>query len=196
MPHGAFRIIRIKYSDGVDGGDLYALLGVARSSSPADLRRGRRLQAKRWHPDRNSDRAAQARMAAINNAFLTLSDATTRRKYDETLRSAPQADYSGAPTHSAPRSAARASGGKPQQDSPTGQLATPAGTVKLAADLRAQGFSVVDNRTRGGVLWVVDRPELEVVLDDLCDQGIEFEYASNGGMATQYKPAWWTRAWG
>ena len=55
----------MRYSDGVGDDDLYALLGVNMTASEEDLNSGRRLQAQRWHPDRNPDPASKARMRAI-----------------------------------------------------------------------------------------------------------------------------------
>jgi hypothetical protein len=66
----------------------------------------------------------------------------------------------------------------------------------LTSYLQVRGFGVVDNRRSGGVLWVVDKPALEPVIDELRDQGIELEYAGTGGLATNYRPTWWTRTWG
>jgi molecular chaperone DnaJ len=75
----------MRYSDGVGDDDLYALLGVNMTASEEDLNSGRRLQAQRWHPDRNPDPASKARMAAINNAFRILSDPAQRREFDKAL---------------------------------------------------------------------------------------------------------------
>ncbi|HVC38471.1 MAG TPA: DnaJ domain-containing protein [Candidatus Dormibacteraeota bacterium] len=162
----------MQYSDGLDDGDLYGLLGLLPGASEADLRQARRVQAQRWHPDLNKHKDAQSRMAAINNACRVLSDRAQREAYDETLRSL---------THIG--QATRATRSK-------------AGAVTLTSYLQVRGFGVVDNRLRGGVLWVVDRPALEPVMAELRHQGIDFEYAATGGMATDHRPAWWTRTWG
>ncbi|MGH7667643.1 MAG: J domain-containing protein [Candidatus Dormibacteria bacterium] len=161
---------KMLYPDGIDDGDLYGLLGVHPAAAHEELVQGRRLQAKQWHPDRNPGSHAQARMAAINNAFRVLSDATQRQAYDQTLRSL---RLSGDPS-----------------------ARPPVGVVTLASYFRDRGFSVVDNRLTGGVLWVVDGSRLEPAINKLREQGIEFEFAASGGMATGHRPAWWTRAWG
>jgi curved DNA-binding protein CbpA len=163
---------RMQYSDGLDDGDLYGLLGALPGISAEDLLQARRVQAKRWHPDLNPDRDAQTRMAAINRAFGVLSDPAQRVAYDKTLSSLTQIGQASRST-------------KPK-----------AGAVTLTSYLQVRGFVVVDNRRSGGVLWVVDKPALEPVIDKLRDQGIELEYAGTGGLATNHQPAWWTRTWG
>ena len=165
-------LTQMQYSDGLDDGDLYGLLGLLPGASEEDLRQARRVQAKRWHPDLNQHQDAQSRMAAINNAGRVLSDQAQREAYDETLRSL---------THIG--QATRSTRSK-------------AGAVTLASYFQDRGFRVVDNRLLGGVLWVVDKPALEPVMDELRHQGIDFEYAATGGMATDHRPAWWTRTWG
>ncbi|HVB53582.1 MAG TPA: J domain-containing protein [Candidatus Acidoferrales bacterium] len=162
----------MQFSDGLDDGDLYGLLGVLPGVSEQDLIQARRVQAMRWHPDLNQDKIAQSRMAAINNALLVLSDPVQREAYDQTLGSLAQIGQ-------ASRSARSRTG-----------------AVTLASYFQDRGFRVVDNRLNGGVFWVVEKPALEPVLDKLRDQGIEFEYAATGGMATDHRPAWWTRTWG
>ncbi|HEY6537679.1 MAG TPA: J domain-containing protein [Candidatus Dormibacteraeota bacterium] len=187
----------MRFSDGVDDEQLYALLGVAMTASAADLKSGRRQQAQRWHPDRNADRGAQARMAAINNAYRVLSDPVRRREYDESILSAWQRGdgASGTAPQPQPWAETKSANGRtaPRGKRPS---ATAPGTVTSANYLREQGFSVVDNRATGGVLWVVATPEVEPILERLRKQGLEFEYSPTGGMATGNKAAWWTRAWG
>jgi curved DNA-binding protein CbpA len=187
----------VRYSDGADDEELYALLGVAMTASPADLKQGRRIQAQTWHPDRSQDPVAQQRMAAINNAYKVLSNPQARREYDVTLVSAWQ---KGSPENGASLTPQPWVPGQPAKPGPDGgngcAQGAPHGTVTSAAYLREKGFVVVDNRKTGGVLWVVAKPDLGPVIDGLRQQGMEFEFASSGGMATKNKPAWWTRSWG
>jgi hypothetical protein len=80
--------------------DHYALLGVARDASPAEIRAAFRALARRWHPDFNpGDQAAERRMQALNVAFETLSCPLRRRDYDRQLaapaRQAPAAAAAG-----------------------------------------------------------------------------------------------------
>jgi len=187
----------VRYSDGADDQQLYALLGVAMTASVADLKQGRRTQAQKWHPDRSHDPAAQQRMAAINNAYRILSDPARRKEYDESILSAWQRGSTAktATGHPQPWEAAPAAGPAPTTGNGKAHGA-PHGTVAAACALRDKGFSVVDNRKTGGVLWVVAKAGLEHELDGLREQGMEFEYASSGGMATSNKPAWFSRSWG
>ncbi|MGC1185540.1 MAG: J domain-containing protein [Candidatus Dormiibacterota bacterium] len=187
----------MRYSDGADDNQLYALLGVSMTASMGDLKQGRRTQAQKWHPDRSQDPAAQQRMAAINNAYRILSDPEGRKEYDESILSAWQrgTPATTATAHPQPGEEAPAAGPAPATGNGRAHCA-PHGTVTAAGDLREKGFSVVDNRRTGGVLWVVAKPGLEQELDGLREQGMEFEFASRGGMATNNKPAWFSRSWG
>ncbi len=185
----------MRYSDGVDDEELYALLGVTMAATAVDLKQGRRIQAQTWHPDRNQDPAAQSRMAAINNAYRILSDPRRRQEYDASLKTKWKAGPEGKPgTSSGAKPWAPTNGHKPH---PEPQAANPGPAppdLPSTADfLRAQGFKVVDNRHSGGGLWVVSAPGLEAALDVLRHRGIKFEYSSSGGMATGQKPAWFTR---
>ena len=64
--------------------DLYALLGLKRSASPAEIKRAYRRLARKYHPDINpGDRAAEIRFRQIAEAYETLSDPERRRRYDQ-----------------------------------------------------------------------------------------------------------------
>ncbi|MEO8689937.1 MAG: J domain-containing protein [Solirubrobacteraceae bacterium] len=49
--------------------DPYGILGVDPGAPPAQLTAAYREQAKRWHPDRNSDEESARRMAEVNAAY-------------------------------------------------------------------------------------------------------------------------------
>jgi DnaJ-class molecular chaperone len=61
--------------------DLYAVLGVAASSSAAEIRRAYRHLALRFHPDRAGP-AGTARFQQIADAYRVLSDGVARAAYD------------------------------------------------------------------------------------------------------------------
>jgi molecular chaperone DnaJ len=63
--------------------DLYALLGVTRAASAADIERAYTRLARRYHPGINpGDRAAEEMFRRIQEAFATLGDLERRRAYD------------------------------------------------------------------------------------------------------------------
>jgi len=62
--------------------DLYAVLGVERSASDADIKRAFRRLAQQWHPDVNRDSGADLRFKEINQAYQVLSDPQRRQAYD------------------------------------------------------------------------------------------------------------------
>ncbi|MEP6639050.1 MAG: molecular chaperone DnaJ [Chloroflexota bacterium] len=62
--------------------DLYLILGVERTASDAEIKRAFRKLAQQWHPDVNTDPAAQERFKEINEAYQILSDPERRSRYD------------------------------------------------------------------------------------------------------------------
>lgn len=71
--------------------DFYAILGVLRSASPAEIERAYRRLSRRYHPGINpGDRAAEAMFRRVAEAYETLSDPSRRRQYDAAGRAIPQ----------------------------------------------------------------------------------------------------------
>jgi molecular chaperone DnaJ len=62
--------------------DLYAVLGVGRDATDADIKRAFRKLAQQWHPDVNQDATADGRFKEINQAYQVLSDPQRRQAYD------------------------------------------------------------------------------------------------------------------
>src|SRR5258708_379970 len=62
--------------------DLYDILGVAPSSSDEDIRAAYRRAARRFHPDANPHKGAANQFRDIASAYETLSDASSRSRYD------------------------------------------------------------------------------------------------------------------
>src|SRR5438093_6165289 len=64
--------------------DYYAVLGVPKNASEADIKRAYRKLARSHHPDLNpGDKTAEAKFKEINEANEVLGDPEKRRKYDE-----------------------------------------------------------------------------------------------------------------
>src|SRR5215207_9199920 len=62
--------------------NLYAVLGVGRDASDAEIKRAFRRLAQQWHPDVNRDSGADLRFKEINQAYQVLSDPQRRQAYD------------------------------------------------------------------------------------------------------------------
>ena len=79
--------------------DPYAVLGVTRDATPLQVARAHRQLAKRHHPDLHEGAAEAAeRMRLINDAWVVLSNPTSRREYDRSHPSSgtPSAGHWGA----------------------------------------------------------------------------------------------------
>jgi molecular chaperone DnaJ len=64
--------------------DFYAVLGVAKTVSEAELKKVYRKLAREFHPDSNpGDAKAEARFKEISEAYTVLSDPQTRQEYDQ-----------------------------------------------------------------------------------------------------------------
>lgn len=67
--------------------DYYSLLGIKRSSTPAEIKRAYRKMVFRYHPDRNpGDGDAAVKLSQVLEAYSILSDADKRGIYDDATR--------------------------------------------------------------------------------------------------------------
>ncbi|MFE5670550.1 DnaJ C-terminal domain-containing protein [Agromyces sp. NPDC056523] len=63
--------------------DFYAILGVSKDASDADIKKAYRKLARKYHPDQNpGDAAAEAKFKEVSEAHSVLSDAEERKEYD------------------------------------------------------------------------------------------------------------------
>ncbi len=68
----------------MDFKDYYAVLGVPKTATDADIKKAYRKLARQHHPDLNpGNKGAETRFKEINEANEVLGDAESRRKYDE-----------------------------------------------------------------------------------------------------------------
>ena len=75
--------------------DYYEVLGVSRDADKDRIQQAYRKLARRYHPDVNSDPAAEDRFKEVSEAYEVLSDPSTRSRYDrfgEDFRRVPE-DY-------------------------------------------------------------------------------------------------------
>ena len=63
--------------------DFYAILGIAKDASDADIKKAYRKLARQHHPDTNSgDTASEKKFKDISEAYSVLSDPDERQQYD------------------------------------------------------------------------------------------------------------------
>ncbi|KAI9265025.1 hypothetical protein BDA99DRAFT_40790 [Phascolomyces articulosus] len=67
------------------GKDYYAILGVSKDADDDAIKKAYRKQALKWHPDRNKDKAEEAKkkFQEVGEAFEVLSDKNKRTIYDQ-----------------------------------------------------------------------------------------------------------------
>ena len=66
------------------GSDPYAVLGIARDATDAQITQARHQLVRKYHPDVNHGPDAAARFDAVQQAFDLLSDPAARAEYDRT----------------------------------------------------------------------------------------------------------------
>lgn len=73
--------------------DYYAVLGVAKDASQADIKKAYRRLAQKHHPDANrGDKAAEERFKEVSTAYDVLGDESKRKEYDR-IRSMASAGF-------------------------------------------------------------------------------------------------------
>lgn len=64
--------------------DFYAVLGVSKTATPAEIKKAYRQLARDLHPDKNpGDKAAEDKFKSASEAYDVLSDDAKRKEYDE-----------------------------------------------------------------------------------------------------------------
>ncbi|KAI4350364.1 hypothetical protein L6164_004826 [Bauhinia variegata] len=86
---GGWRPVIVASSSGaaIDGEqNHYAVLGLTRTATAADIKRAYRLLARKYHPDVNKDSRAAELFKSIRLAYEVLSNEATRTRYDQAIK--------------------------------------------------------------------------------------------------------------
>jgi len=78
--------------------DFYAILGVAKTATPEEIKKAYRKLALQYHPDRNPGPDGEEKFKEIGEAYSVLSDTSKRAEYDrlkEAVRSGAGAGFPG-----------------------------------------------------------------------------------------------------
>jgi curved DNA-binding protein len=62
--------------------DYYQILGVPRDADKSEIKKAYRKQARRYHPDVNSEASAEEKFKEVNEAYEVLKDSDKRQAYD------------------------------------------------------------------------------------------------------------------
>src|SRR5437762_10577048 len=68
---------------GLEYKDYYAVLGIPRTASPAEIKKAYRKLAREHHPDAKAGPEAERRFKEVNEANQVLGDPQKRKQYDE-----------------------------------------------------------------------------------------------------------------
>lgn len=80
----------------MDFKDYYQVLGVARDASQEEIQKAYRKLARKFHPDVNKDKGAEARFKEVSEANEVLKDPEKRARYDQFGTAWKQREQSGA----------------------------------------------------------------------------------------------------
>lgn len=65
-------------------------------------------------------------------------------------------------------------------------------TFSLYHYLKSEGYDVIDQRDKGGSIWVIGDEDLKPIMENFERMKITFEFSPNGSRPTKKVPAWYS----
>jgi curved DNA-binding protein CbpA len=147
--------------------DPYLVLGIARDAPDRVVRQAYYSRARRAHPDLVGTHGLEA-MTLLNEAWAILKDPGRRAAYDATHGDSPSTPPPPEPSTAGQNPSSRGLGGQPDWTGAAGRPpGRPSGGILHFGIYSGWSVGEVARTDRGYLVWLRDRPEGRVFVDEI-----------------------------